>query len=168
MSSRKRHPIINFLELKVKRMKALSVTFCICFSSGVHAQTQPQLPTYDAGALMRQAEQSFQQNQMQRNLQKRDALPLEMVLNEATAIPVERFRFQGNKLLSDEQLQRVAAPYANKTLNQIDLNHLTQAISEAYRQTGWLVQAYIPRQKTDERELIVQIIESIPPNRPVK
>lgn len=152
----------------MRHLKTLSVTFLICCSSGVQAQTQPQAPTYDAGALMRQAEQSFQQNQMQRNLQMRDALPPEMVLNDATAIAVERFRFQGNKLFSDEQLQRVAAPYANKTLNQHDLHRLTQAISEAYRQTGWLVQAYIPRQKNEERELIVQVIESIPPNRPVK
>lgn len=105
---------------------------------------------------------------MQRNLQKRDALPPEMVLNDATSITVERFKFQGNKLFTDEQLQRIAAPYANKTLNRQELNQLIQAISEGYRQTSWLVQAYIPRQDLSTKELIIQVIESIPPNRPVK
>jgi len=132
------------------------------------ANVSAQAPTYDAGALMRQAEQSFQQNQMQRNLQKRDALPPEMVLNDATSLTVERFKFQGNKLFSNEQLQRVAAPYADKTLNQHDVNQLIRDISEAYRQTGWLVQVYIPRQNLDAKELMVQVVESIPPNRPVK
>lgn len=132
------------------------------------ANVSAQAPAYDAGALMRQAEQSFQQNQMQRNLQKRDALPPEMALNDATSLTVEHFKFQGNKLFSNEQLQRVAAPYADKTLNQRDVNQLTHAITEAYRQTGWLVQAYIPRQDLNSKELIVQIVESIPPNRLVK
>lgn len=148
----------------MRLIQAISASFLICCTA---AAVEPA-PIYDAGSLMRQAEQSFQQNQLQRSLLKRDALPPEMVLNDATAIAVERFRFQGHKLFSDEQLQRVAAPYVNKTLSQHDLHHLTQAISEAYRQTGWVVQAYIPRQKMDDKELIVQVIESIPPNRTIK
>ena len=51
-------------------------------------------------------------------------------------------------------------------LNANDLEHLTDAVTEAYRKTGWVVQAYIPRQDLGGRELTVQIIETIPPSKP--
>jgi hemolysin activation/secretion protein len=46
------------------------------------------------------------------------------------------------------------------------LERLTHALSEAYRHTGWLVQAYIPRQDLTKPELTLQLIESIPPSKP--
>jgi hemolysin activation/secretion protein len=88
-----------------------------------------------------------------------------MAINEATRVTVQRFKFNGNKILSTDQLQAVAAPFANRALNQHDLQQLTYAISEAYRQTGWLVQAYIPRQDLQNNEMTLQVIESIPPNK---
>ena len=42
-----------------------------------------------------------------------------------------------------------------------ELQHLTDAVSEAYRQAGWLVRAYIPRQDLSGPELTVQVIETI-------
>jgi hemolysin activation/secretion protein len=127
------------------------VVLALCGAS-LHAQTIP-----DAGALMRQNEQMFRQDQMQRNQPKRTALPPAMVINDDTLITVQQFKFNGNKILSSGQLQAVAEPFANRAL--------THAISEAYRQTGWLVQAYIPRQSLKNNELELQVIESIPPNK---
>ena len=131
------------------------------FSNVAAAQTIP-----DAGALMRQTEQNIRQSQLQQAAKKRDSLPPQAVLNDATLVTAERFKFLGNQRLSTEQLQAVAAPFANRPLNQHDLNHLTEAISQEYRKTGWLVQAYIPRQNLAGPELAVQVIESIPPNKP--
>ena len=125
------------------------------------AQTIP-----DAGALMRQNEQTIKQNQMQQAAQRRAALPPAEVLSESTVVTAERFKFLGNQRLTTEQLQKVAAPFANHPLNQHDLQHLTEAISQEYRKAGWLVQAYIPRQNLAGSELVVQVIESIPPNKP--
>ena len=136
------------------------VVLALCGAS-LHAQTIP-----DAGALMRQNEQMFRQDQMQRNQPKRTALPPAMVINDDTLITVQQFKFNGNKILSSGQLQAVAEPFANRALNQHDLQHLTDAVSEAYRTTGWLVQAYIPRQSLSGPELTVQVIETIPPSKP--
>ena len=133
----------------------------LLISVSAGAQTIP-----DAGALMRQIEQNTRQSQMQQAAQKRESLPPAEVFSETTAVTVERFKFNGNKRLSTDQLQRVAVPFANRALNQHDLQHLTDAVSEAYRNTGWLVQAYIPRQNLTGPELTVQVIESIPPNKP--
>jgi hemolysin activation/secretion protein len=136
------------------------------WASVVNAQQQPQIPTYDAGALIRQTEQNLRQSQLQQAAQKREPLPPAAVLTDSTTVTVERFKFSGNRLLSTDQLTAVAAPFANRTLNQHDLQHLTDAVSEAYRTTGWLVQAYIPRQSLSGPELTVQVIETIPPSKP--
>ena len=127
------------------------------------AQTMP-----DAGALMRQSEQMFKQSQMQRIQPQRASLPAEMVINETTLITAQRVKFKGNQLLTDGQLQALALPFVNRPLKELDLHQLTHAVSEAYRDAGWLVQAYIPRQNLTGGELTLQVIESIPPSKPVQ
>lgn len=115
---------------------------------------------------MRQTEQNIRQSQLQQGEKKRVSLPPEAVLTDATRVTAQRFKFLGNQRLSTDQLQTVAAPFANRALNQHDLQHLTDAINQEYRKTGWWVQAYIPRQNLAGEELVVQVIESIPPNKP--
>jgi hemolysin activation/secretion protein len=120
----------------------------------------------DAGALMRQSEQMFKQSQMQRTPLPRATLPAEMVINETTLITAQRVKFNGNQLLTEGQLQAVAVPFVNRPLKELDLQQLTHAVSEAYREAGWLVQAYIPNQSLTGGALTVQVIESIPPSKP--
>jgi hemolysin activation/secretion protein len=122
----------------------------------------------DAGALMRQSEQMFKQSQQQRIQTQRTSLPPELVVTDATLVTAQRFKFNGNQLLTTGQLQAVAAPFTNRPLNQHDLQQLSHAVSEAYRQAGWVVQAYIPRQDLNSSELTVQVIESIPPSKPLR
>ena len=141
----------------------LVAVLALLFSASAGAQTMP-----DAGALMRQSEQMFKQSQQQHALPQRASLPPEMVLNETTVVTAQRFKFNGNQQLTAGELQAVAAPFANRPLNQHDLQQLTHAVSEAYRKTDWVVQAYIPRQNLAGPELTVQVIESIPPNKPAR
>lgn len=131
------------------------------FISTAQAQYVP-----DAGSLMRQTEQMLRQDQLQRQQLKREVLPPAMVINSDTRVTVERFQFKGNKLLKADQLQAVVAPFSNRPLNQHDLQQLTHAITETYRQTGWIVQAYIPSQDLKNGEMTVQVVETIPPNKP--
>jgi hemolysin activation/secretion protein len=130
-------------------------------SSG--AQTMP-----DAGALMRQSEQMFKQSQQQRIQPQRAALPPELVVSDATVVSAQRFKFTGNQLLTAGQLEAAVMPFANRPLNAHDLRQLTYAVIEAYRQSGWLVQAYIPRQTLTGIELTVQVVESFPPIKPAQ
>ncbi len=143
--------------------------FATCLILGV--VTGPKVcaqtpPVFDAGALMRQTEQNIRHSQLQQAAKKRDSLPPQAVLSDTTLVTAERFKFLGNQRLTTDQLQTVAASFANRPLNQHDLHHLTDAISQEYRKTGWLVQVYIPRQNLAGPELAVQVIESIPPNKP--
>lgn len=133
----------------------------ICLSMSASAQYVP-----DAGALMRQTEQLLRQKSQAFSMPKHDPLPPTMVINESTLVTVSRFKFNGNKLLSAEQLQQVVAPFVQRPLDAQELRRLTDAISEAYRLTGWIVQAYIPMQDLSGGEMTLQVIESIPPSQP--
>jgi len=135
--------------------------WALLFGATAGAQTMP-----DAGTLMRQSEQMFKQSQQQRIQPQRASLPPEMVVDETTVVTAQRFQFMGNQLLTTGQLQAVALPFANRPLKQQDLQQLTYAVSQAYRQAGWLVQAYIPRQPLTGVVLTLQVIESIPPSKP--
>lgn len=149
------------------KIALFSLSFSV-FSVQAQPSNQPPPPVHDAGDLMRQIELNARQSQMQRNMQMRDALPAALDINEATSVTVKAFKFNGNKLLTTAQLQTVLEPYANRPLNQHDLQQLTYAVTEAYRKTGWLVQAYIPRQDLVGPELTLQIIETIPANKPAR
>jgi hemolysin activation/secretion protein len=142
---------------------AALVALTLLLGASASAQNMP-----DAGALMRQSEQMFKQSQVQRMQPQRASLPPELVVNDATVVTAQRFKFNGNQLLTTGQLQAAVLPFANRPLNQHDLQQLTYAVSEAYRQVGWVVQAYIPRQDLSSSELSIQVIESIPPSKPLR
>jgi hemolysin activation/secretion protein len=146
------------------RLKAPTFAFtALLIGIGANAQNIP-----DAGALMRQTEQNIRFSQTQQSVQSREILPPAMVINESTLLTAQRFEFNGNKRLSSDLLHQAVSSFANRPLNQHDLQQLTHAVTEAYRKTGWLVQAYIPRQNPPTAVLTVQIIETIPPNKPAQ
>ena len=144
----------------MRRTSFISAFFVV---SGVNAVAQ-NVP--DAGSLMRQTEQNIRFSEMQRSVQIRDALPPEAEFTDKTSVVAKRFKFNGNSRLTDDRLQAAVKPFANRPLNQNDLQHLTAAVTETYRQSGWVVDAYIPRQDLSARELTIQVIENIPSQKP--
>jgi hemolysin activation/secretion protein len=116
----------------------------------------------DAGSLMRQTEQMLRQEQMKRNSQRIDSFPPVAHLNDATLVQVQRFKFNGNQLIETGQLHKVAAPFLNRPLAQRELQQLTDAVTETYRQAGGVAQVYIPRQDLTGVELVIQVVESRP------
>lgn len=143
------------------RLMQLIPVMAMLFSVFASAQTIP-----DAGALMRQTEQNIRFTEAQRSARIRDVLPPQAELTPQTLVEVKRFKFNGNARLTDERLQNALNSFTNRPLNQHDLQHVTEAVTEAYRQSGWLVEAYVPRQDLSARELTIQVIESIPPHKP--
>ena len=123
----------------------------------VQAQTLP-----DAGALMRQNEQMLKFDQTQRQAQRLELLPPAMTLTQASLVNPKKIKFLGAKLLSNDQLQAIAQPYLDRPLNQHELEHLTDTVTQAYRRSGWLVRVYIPQQDLSQSELTVQILENMP------
>ena len=131
----------------------------VCFYPAVFAQNVP-----DAGALMRQTEQMMRQSQMQNQMKQSQPLPPAMDWTDFSAATVQSFKFSGNKILKTAQLTQITSPFLHRPLTQQDFQRMTNTISEAYRASGWLVQAYVPRQNLLGGEVLVQVIEAIPPS----
>ena len=143
-------------------MRPLNTAFAVVFAlMSLQITSRAQTPP-DAGALMHQTEQALRFEQMQRSAQRRVSLPPAMMLSDTTQVTASRIKFLGVKRLPEAQLQEVAQPYLGRALNQHDLRHLTEAVSEIYRHAGWLVQVYIPRQDLATPELTLQVIEGVP------
>lgn len=77
------------------------------------------------------------------------------------AVTVKHFRFQGNTLLGDAVLQQAVAPFLDRPLAFQDLQNAALAVAAAYRQAGWIVRAYLPRQEIDGGIVTIQVVEAV-------
>jgi len=125
------------------------------FTSAALAQTAPP----DAGTLMQQVPRL-------EPLRRQDVLPTTETAAPPAARPagpqvlVQRFKLQGNTLLSKEQLAASLAPYVQQTLSLAQLEQAALAVAGRYRQEGWVVSAYLPAQDITQGEVVIQIDEA--------
>jgi hemolysin activation/secretion protein len=73
---------------------------------------------------------------------------------------VKSFKFVGNVQISKSDLNLVLKDYVNRSLTFSQLQAATAAISETYRDRGWLVKAYLPSQDITEGTVAIHIIEA--------
>lgn len=110
--------------------------------------------------------------------QNRELEPQPPILPEATreAAPVEikpltpkpgqlsftvkHFVFVGNSKLSNDDLQPIVADFIGKPITFDDLRRITDAITEYYRERGWLVRVILPQQDITEGTVTIRIIEA--------
>lgn len=124
-------------------------------ASVAHAQTAP-----DAGALRQQIERQLP-SAMPAEQKPLTELPPEYKAAPGLSVTVKGFRFAGNTLLSEAQLDSVVASYLNRPLDFNALQQAAAAVSEAYRAAGWLVRVYLPRQEIKDGIVTLQVVESI-------
>lgn len=110
--------------------------------------------------------------------QNRELEPMPPVLPEATRAPspvevkplhaqpgqttfvVKHFVFVGNSKLSNDELQPIVADLIGKPITFDDLKRATDAITEYYREQGWLVRVILPQQDITEGTVTIRIIEA--------
>jgi len=121
-----------------------------------HAQTVP-----DAGTLFRQAEQNLPMNRQVAPLITLPPPPLALNLErdgEKKAV-FQAFKLNGKKRLSEEVLQTALATFKQQEILYKDLHRIPDAVENAYRQNGWIVKVYLPRQDLAAGVLTIQILE---------
>ncbi len=131
------------------------MAFVVLNSAGLApAQTVP-----DAGSLLQQIERN-RQPLPKRPLQL-DVVPLpqELKTDPGVSVTVARFVFVGNTLLAQDLLGAAVADYLNRPLSFADLQKAAAAVAERYRQAGWVVRAYLPKQEIDSGTVTIQIVE---------
>jgi len=130
---------------------------CYLGFSVVNAQ---QIP--NAGTLQRDAEQGF------KLIPTPKLAPLEAPMQKATSsqtgeltVLVKGFKYSGNTLISDADLNRALSSYINQSLTFEELKNLTQELVLVYKKEGWMVRAYLPKQEIDAGIVEIQIIEAV-------
>ena len=134
-----------------------SLLLCSLVLSAVtaHAQIPP-----DAGSLQQQIERERPLSLPPLDVPDRVPPPPEMS-PEAISVTVKQFRFAGNTLLSDEQLAPVIAGFLDRPIDFNQLQAATVAVANAYREAGWIVRAYLPRQEIEDGIVTIQIVEAV-------
>lgn len=124
------------------------------------AQTPAQvLP--DAGALRQQIEQDRQPAAIQPMLPAKPAEPPALARPQGVVLTVTAFHFSGNTLLGSEQLQNAVADFLHRPLDYTALQAAAAAVAEVYRQSGWVVRAYLPEQDIADGIVTIRIVEAV-------
>jgi len=126
---------------------------CLAATSA-NAQALP-----DAGAVRQQIEQSRQESLPEQSAsQFAGPAPLESI--GGATVDVTAFRFDGNTRLTHEDLTKAVAGFVGRSLTFTDLQNAAIAAANAYRDAGWVVRAYLPRQDVTSGVITIQIIEA--------
>jgi hemolysin activation/secretion protein len=113
----------------------------------------------DAGALQRE---------LQLQLERSEPLPQVPTIKPAEIkqrnpndqkVAIKGFRFQGNTLLSDAQLQAEVKPWTNTSITFGDLKDVTAAIQNLYAKNNRIAQAVAPPQDISNGIILIQITE---------
>lgn len=117
-------------------------------------------PAPDAGGIQKQIEQRFMPEMPQ---VRRERAPLELLQPQAGAVTVEikKLKFEGNTRLTTEQLEAVIKPYLGQRLDFQGLQSIADLVAQAYRESGWIVRAYLPRQEIADGNITVSIVEAL-------
>ena len=135
-----------------KAMLLLGIAF---FATSIGAQTTP-----DAGSLLRESERQ----------QPRPLPPYKPAAPQASPsagqgagsarVTVRDFAFTGNTLLSSSDLHAVLVPWLGRELDFAELQQVSNAVAETYRQRGWFVRPQLPQQDVSSGLITIHIIES--------
>jgi hemolysin activation/secretion protein len=119
------------------------------------------MPSVDAGSLTQQNAQSIKQHLPASDTLRLLSLPPPMALSDQLRMNVRRVYFLGNRRLDKAQLYPAVLPFLNRPLTSIEIGRLTAAVTDIYRQAGWIVEVYVPQQALDQNELTLQVVEDI-------
>lgn len=112
-----------------------------------------------AGSILRQVQRSASSPLPPRQVSA-FAAPAPLTSISGPTVTVKRFRFQGNHLLSNRQLDAVVKTYLNRPLNFTQLQNAAIAVADAYRKVGWVVRAYLPQQDVTHGTVCIEVIEA--------
>ncbi len=136
---------------------ALGLCLLLAASGPVFGQTTT-LP--DAGSLQRQIEQN-QTPTTPRAQRAQPTPPPELKPSGALVVTVQRFEFEGNRLLPQATLEAAVAPWLGRALGFGDLQNAAAAAAQAYRDAGWIVRSYLPQQEVQDGTVRIHIVEAV-------
>jgi hemolysin activation/secretion protein len=141
---------------ELSRSRLTTIVLATCLAATAAWAAQP-----DAGALRQQIEQQRAVPLPQQGAGIDAPQTASTSPEGQTSVTVQVFRFVGNSLLAGEELERVVAPYLHHPITFNELQQATAAVARAYRDAGWLVNAYLPRQEIIDGAVTIRIVEAV-------
>jgi hemolysin activation/secretion protein len=118
-------------------------------------------PSVDAGSLLRQTEQELKTPKAKPARKARKPIPKPASSPTDTTVNVRQFKFAGNTLLSADQLNSALTAYVNRPLTLAQLKDAADVVTNTYRDAGWTVRAYLPKQEINGGVVTLQIVEAV-------
>lgn len=131
----------------------------VVFAGSALGQTAQTAP--DAGALRQQIERDANPALPRKTLPQLAPLPEPLKTLPGATVTLKSVRFVGNTLLSSEKLAPAVQGYLNKPQSFASLQEAAAAVAKIYRDAGWMVRAYLPRQDLTDGDLTIQIVEAV-------
>lgn len=129
----------------------------LAFAGTLHAQG---VAVPDAGALRQQIEQQRVAPLPPASQPESASTSAETLPSPAFKVEVKGFRFAGNALLDDAQLNSVVAGFLGRPLAFADLQRAADTVAAAYRDAGWIVRVYLPEQDVSDGVVLLQVVEA--------
>lgn len=83
-----------------------------------------------------------------------------MIIDDSVTTLIKDFKFSGNTVFSNEQLNKLIEPYKNQQLGMNKLKEITSVITKYYRDNGYFVaRAYLPQQTVKDGIIEIAVIE---------
>ena len=139
---------------RITLLASASLALCLSYA---HAAS----PNVDAGSLLRQAEQDLKPAKAAKKRAPRKAAPTAAAQTTEATVQVKAFAFKGNTLLSSDALQTALTSFTNRALTLAQLKEAADAITNTYREAGWTVRAYLPKQEINNGVVTLQIVEAV-------
>ncbi len=113
----------------------------------------------DAGDVLRQIErvQEIDKRQIPPVIEKKDVTP---AIKDGEKITVKGFVFEGNKVISSEELENYLKKYIGQELTFNEIIQVVVSLSVFYEQKGFLAQALLPEQNITEGVVRINILEA--------
>lgn len=131
--------------------------FAVALASlgSAHAQNVP-----DAGAIRQQIEQDQHLPVPAPQAPVKPSAPAAPKERTGPLVTIREFRFSGNTLLSAADLQMAVRDYRDRELDFDELQQAAQAVAARYRDAGWIVQSFLPRQDITDGVVTIEIVEA--------
>ena len=132
-----------------------SAAMALCFSA--HAAG----PLVDAGSLLRQTEQEQKKPKTKPARKVTKPAPTQATSPSETTVSARSFKFAGNTLIESDKLSNALAAYVNRPLTLAQLKEAADVVTAIYRDAGWTVRAYLPKQEINGGVVTLQIVEAV-------